>query len=126
MARKSRQPTRSRKQQTRSRGQASQGARVRITPAQPVETETAAPSSPSPTPVVTTPREGRGTTARPARPYQHRRSRSGGTVRAVTTGGFTLPREAEYGFIRADLRRLLVTAALLAVMMVALLLLLEP
>jgi hypothetical protein len=47
-------------------------------------------------------------------------------ARATASGAFMLPREQEYGFIRSDLRRLLITAAVLTVMMVALLVILEP
>lgn len=65
-------------------------------------------------------------TLRPARPYQHRRGRQVATARSTVSTAYGLPREQEYGFIRADLRRLLLTAAVLAIMMVGLLLVLQP
>jgi len=47
-------------------------------------------------------------------------------VRSAPADAYVLPKEQEYGYIRSDLRRLLVTAAVLAIMMVALLIVLEP
>ncbi len=67
-------------------------------------------------PVVTNPRM--AGTVSPSR--TRRRRESGPTARAVT-----LTREQEYGFIRTDLRRLLLLSGALVVAMVAALLLIE-
>lgn len=129
MARKARQGTRPKKKQTRSR----------IAPVpEPRQTPLAQESVQERTPVITfvpaasATERGESTDrrrvagSRTTTPYQHRRGRQVATVRATAKSAFALPREQEYAFIRADLRRLLITAAVLAVMMIALLVVLEP
>lgn len=129
MARKARQGARPKKKQVRSR----------IAPVtEPRQTPVAPEPEPERTPVITfvpaaSAAERRESTGRrPAAgsrittPYQHRRGRQVATVKSAARNAFVLPREQEYAFIRADLRRLLITAAVLAVMMVALLVVLEP
>lgn len=129
MARKARQGARPKKKQVRSR--------IAIGP-EPKQTAVTPESEPERAPVTTfvpaapTAERQESTGRRPVAgsrtttPYQHRRGRQVATVRSAARNAFTLPREQEYAFIRADLRRLLITAAVLAVMMVALLVLLQP
>lgn len=71
----------------------------------------------------TTPR--RSTTAQRTRPYQAR-NRSGSITNPDAQRATALPREVEYAFIRSDMRRLLLTAGTLAILMILLLVLLEP
>ncbi len=63
------------------------------------------------------------TVTRPAlrqgRPYQHRKSSP--TARTSGASTFTITKDQEYAFIREDLRRLLMTAGVLIVVMIALL-----
>jgi uncharacterized membrane protein len=121
MARKNRQSSRSRAQP--ARGRSKQAARAAVTQAQPQEVE--APPLPPVTDERLAAQPVRTPRARAARPYQHRGGRRPvATARAVAANASTLPRDVEYGYIRADLRRLLVTAGVLAVGMVALLLVL--
>lgn len=68
----------------------------------------------------------RGTGRRAATPYQHGRRRQVVATRSTASNAFVLPREQEYRFIRSDLKRLLLTAAVLTIMMVTLLVILEP
>lgn len=130
MARKARQGSRLKKKQTR----------VRTPPVasterpEPIVEPTAAPGAASEPTAGTTSRgvptgaqSPRSTMTRAAKPYQHRRGRQVAIVRSSSAANtYVLPREEEYGFIRSDLRRLLLTAAVLAIMMVALLVILEP
>lgn len=115
MARKARQGSRPKKKQTRTR----------VPPvAHPAPPEPVVERVPDVFPKEQGPRV---TVTRAARPYQHRRGRQVATVRSpVSASTYVLPREREYAFIRSDLRRLLTTAAVLAVLMVALLVILEP
>ena len=61
--------------------------------------------------------------ARPAsrqgRPYQHRKSSPAARVAAASM--FSISKDQEYMFIREDLRRLLITAGILIVVMIGLL-----
>lgn len=128
MPRKARQGTRPKKKQARIRtvpGPTLQRPEPIAEPAPSLAPEAATiPSRDGAPPSAQGPRV---TMNRAARPYQHRRGRQVATVRSLTKANpFVLPREREYGFIRSDLRRLLLTAAVLAIMMVALLVVLEP
>lgn len=123
MARKARQGSRPKKKQTRTRVPPV----AHPAPPEPV-VERVPAATPERVPDVFPKEQGpRVTVTRAARPYQHRRGRQVATVRSpVSASTYVLPREREYAFIRSDLRRLLTTAAVLAVLMVALLVILEP
>lgn len=127
MARKARQGTRPKKKQTHSR--IATAPELQQTPMAP-EPERAPVITFVPAASATERTEStdgrRVSRSRTTTPYQHRRGRQVATVRSATRNVFALPREQEYTFIRADLRRLLITAAVLAVMMIALLVVLEP
>ncbi len=132
MARKARQGSRPKKKQAATRSQPVARVQPTVAPAEPDDQPSIASAMP-PTPTVIeadlaneVTRVQRVATSRTVRPYQHRRGRPVAAARPTTTTTFVLPREQEYGFIRSDLRRLLITAAVLAVMMVALLIILEP
>ncbi len=60
---------------------------------------------------------------RGARPYQHGVAST--VARASVSTGGVITREQEYAFIREDLRRLLITAGILIVVMIGLLLLID-
>lgn len=129
MARNTRQASRAKKKQTGSRTQPvarRQRPAATVVPIQEKATPVAvAPAPPADAATGSVGRQ-RGASSRTARPYQHRRGRLVVATRSTASGAFMLPREQEYGFIRSDLRRLLITAAVLTAMMVALLVILEP
>jgi len=66
----------------------------------------------------------RSTSVRSSRPYDGG-NRARATVRLDTHRPSVLPRATEYAFIRSDMRRLLVTAGSLAIVMIVLLFLLD-
>jgi len=57
--------------------------------------------------------------SRKGRPYQHRKVSPTARMSAAST--FSISKAQEYAFIREDLRRLLITAGILIVVMIALL-----
>ncbi|MDQ3657439.1 MAG: hypothetical protein M3457_20480 [Chloroflexota bacterium] len=57
--------------------------------------------------------------SRKGRPYQHRKATP--TARMLAARTFSISKAQEYAFIREDLRRLLITAGILIVVMIALL-----
>jgi len=59
------------------------------------------------------------TVSRKGRPYQHRKASPTARMSAAST--FSISKAQEYAFIREDLRRLLITAGILIVVMIALL-----
>lgn len=130
MPRKARQGARPKKKQTRTRKQSAPTARLAGPSAEPgLGTAPVDPAENSGKATITGPAANEQrprTTARGSTPYLHRRGRHVATVRATAASAYGLPREREYGYIRSDLRRLILTAAVLAIMMVALLVMLEP
>lgn len=133
MARKARQGTRPRKKQARRQSSTPAVIPEHTEPVpvpEPAKAQGTLPSRPSGVTTRAVP-SGSGsprvTITRSAKPYQPRRGRPIAMVRSASAASaYVLPREREYDFIRSDLRRLLMTAAALAIVMVALLVILEP
>lgn len=55
------------------------------------------------------------------RPYQHRKATATATARLAPAATVSMSKDQEYAFIREDLRRLLLTAGVLVVVMIVLL-----
>ncbi len=110
MARKTGQSSRSKKPTKSMRAVAT--PKAQRSGEAPADQEVAAPVS-SASPTVTRP------ALRQGRPYQHRKSSP--TARTSRASTFTITKDQEYAFIREDLRRLLMTAGVLIVVMIALL-----
>ena len=124
------------KRATRSNKAQVRASQVRVeqmaaTPVEPIEDqdETAAELSADEPAVATTPRNVTVVPALTAVPTASTAKGSRGAVRRAArqpvAKAKTLTREQEYGFIRADLRRLLYTAGGVMVFMIALLLVIE-
>lgn len=132
MPRKARQGARPKKKQARTRPQPAKNMELAgpsresgSAPASIDAREEAGSTTRTVSPAAPAPQRPRAT-VRGTKPYEHRRGRKIATVRPVAAAAQGLPREREYAYIRSDLRRLIVTAAVLAVAMVALLVVLEP
>lgn len=119
MARKTNQTKRSKKSSKPMRAVASSGSTQGVAPEQVDEVETgdtvtsADPQAPAP----------KRSATRNARPYQRRATSPTARLAGVPT--YSISKEQEYAFIREDLRRLLVTAGVLIVVMIALLFLID-
>jgi len=80
-------------------------------------------SGPAPGAMPAAERDGTRPDSRRVRPYQHRKGAP--TARMAVASAPAISRNQEYAFIREDLRRLLVTAGILIVVMIGLLLVID-
>lgn len=125
MARKSANSSRSKRQSrpmraTASRQPKSQAPAAAQKEPAPVQSSALPASAPPATAMPAAPRAGQAGRQRGVTPNRQRGAR--GTARATQPAhSFAISREQEYGFIREDMRRLLLTAGALTLVMIALL-----
>ncbi len=124
MARKSGHTTRPKKNKPANQGRLPIGAPTEVTEAPASDggspelvAETVVGNAPLATPNAAT--APRATSSRKTRPYQQRKTSP--TARISPAASITITKEQEYAFIREDLRRLLLTAGVLTVIMIGLL-----